>query len=296
MSVPGGDHVVPLGELGVGRDHAELLLPREGALPLDVPAVVELAGVPVRPLLGDVVRGVGGPRCPVDEERLVRHQRLLLVDPGDGAVGEVFGQVVALLRGGGRLDRGRAVVERRVVLVVLATDEAVEVLEAATARGPGVERAQLGGLPHRHLVALAELRRRVAVQLQGHRHRCLGVRPQRGVARGRRGRLGDAAHSHGVVVAAGEQGLSSGGAQRGGVEPVVAQATCRQPIRRRRPHRAAERAGRAEAHVVDEDDQDVGGTGRRGQRLDGRVRRVRVLGVVRRQTVCGMVGDRQHGS
>ena len=113
-----------------------------------------------------VVRGVGGARREVDEEGAVGHQRLLLADPADGAVGQVLGQVVALLRGRRRLDRRRALVERRVVLVRLAAEEAVEVLEAAAAGRPGVEGAHRARLPGRHLVALAELRGGVAVQAQ----------------------------------------------------------------------------------------------------------------------------------
>ena len=54
-------------------------------------------------------------------------------------------------------------------------------------------------------MALAELRRRVPVQLEGHRQRRLGVRSQRAVARRRRRRLGDRTHPHGVVVAARQQ-------------------------------------------------------------------------------------------
>ena len=42
------------------RDDPQLLLPREHPLAVGVPAVVELPGVPVRPLLRDVVRRVRG--------------------------------------------------------------------------------------------------------------------------------------------------------------------------------------------------------------------------------------------
>ena len=225
---------MPDGELGVGRDHPELLLLVEDALALDVPAVVELAGVLVRPLLRHVVRCVRRTGGEVDEERLVRHQRLLLPHPAAGTVGEVLGQVVALLLGGRRLDGRRSVVQRRVPLVVLAADEAVEGLEPTAARGPGVERPHRRGLPHRHLVALAELGRGVAVQLQRHRQRRLGVRPQRAVARRRGGGLGDAAHPDRVVVAPGQQCLPGRRAQRSGVEPVVLQAAGRQPLGSRR--------------------------------------------------------------
>ena len=48
--VPGGDLVGPGGQLGIGRDDAELLLAREGLLAQRVPALVELALVLVGPL------------------------------------------------------------------------------------------------------------------------------------------------------------------------------------------------------------------------------------------------------
>ena len=166
-------------ELRLGRNDPELLLAGEGALALRVPAVVELPGVPVDPLPRHVVRRVGGTRCEVHEERLVRHQRLLLVDPADRPVGEVLGEVVALLGGGWGLHRGGALVQGRVPLVVLPADEAVERLEPTAARRPRVERAHRRGLPDGHLVALAELGGGVPVELQRHRQRRLGIRPQR---------------------------------------------------------------------------------------------------------------------
>ena len=48
-----------------------------------------------------------------------------------GVIGQIFGQVIALFSGCRRLDGCRAVVQGRVPLVVLAADEAVELLEAA---------------------------------------------------------------------------------------------------------------------------------------------------------------------
>jgi hypothetical protein len=99
----------------------------------------------------------------VDEEGLVGHERLLLVHPVDGVIGQVFGEVVALLRGLLGLHRPGAFVEGRVILVGFTADEAVEVLKTA-AGGPLSEGTHRAGLPQRHFVALAELRRGVAVQ------------------------------------------------------------------------------------------------------------------------------------
>ncbi len=115
-------------------------------------------------------------RREVGEERTIRHERLLLAHPRDRLVGDVLGEVIPLLRGLRRLDRHGAVVERGVVLVRLAADEAVEVLEPAARMRPVVERPHRARLPHRHLMALAELRGRVAVQPQrlGERRAVLG--------------------------------------------------------------------------------------------------------------------------
>ena len=249
--VPGRDLVVAPGELGVGRDHAQCLLPLDRLLAQPVPALVELAPVPVGPLLGHVVGGVGGAGGEVDEERLVAHQGLLLVDPLDGLVGHVLHQVVALFGRLGGLNRGGALVQRRVVLVRLAADEPVEVLEAPAAGRPGVERSRRAGLPHRDLVALAELGRGVAVQLQRLGQRGRGVGPDRVVPGRRGGDLGDPAHPDRVVVAAGEQRLPGRRAQRGGVEPGVLQAGGGQALGRRRADGPAEGAGGPEPAVVD---------------------------------------------
>ena len=122
----------------------------------------------------------------VDEERLVGDERFLLPDPVDRLVGHVLHEVIALFGRLLHLDGRRALVERRIPLVRLAADEAVEILEAAAAGGPGVERTRRAGLPHRHLVALAELRRGVAVQLERPGQRRRGVGQHRAVAGRRR--------------------------------------------------------------------------------------------------------------
>ncbi len=281
------------GQLGVGRDDAELPLLGECPLAQGVPAVVEGARVPVGPLRSDVVRRVRGPRREVGEERLVRQQRLLLADPRDRLVGHVGHEVVALFGRLLGLDRDRALVDRRVVLMGLAADEAVEVLEAAPG-GPVVERAHRARLPDRHLVALAELRRRVAVQLQGLRERRAGVRAHRAVAGSRRRELRDAAHADGVVVPAAQESRPRGRAQRSRVEAVVLEARRRQALGVGRIDRAAERARGAEADIIDQDDEDVGSPLRGPQRLDRRERGVRVLRVIGREPDGRDVGNRQY--
>ena len=157
--VPGRNFVGPRREHGVGRDDAQLLLARERFFAQLVPALIELALVLLDPVLRHVVRRVAGARSEIHEERLVGHQRLLLARPLDRLVRHVFGEVVALFRRFLGLDWDRAFVDRRVPLVGFAADEAVEVLEAAAAGRPLIERAHRARLPHGHFVALAELRR-----------------------------------------------------------------------------------------------------------------------------------------
>ena len=269
--VPGRDLGRPRGQLGVGGDDAQLLLPREGLLAQLVPALIELALVLVDPLLRHVVRRVAGARREVHEERLVGHQRLLLARPLDRLVRHVLGEVVALLGRLLRLDRRRAFVDRRVPLVGFAADEAVEVLEAAAAGRPLVERPHRAGLPDRHFVALAELRRRVAIELERHGERRLVLRQHRGVARRRRRDFADAAHVDGVVIASGQQRLPRRRAQRRRVEAVELEAVLGEALGGRRVDRAAERARRGKADVVEEHDEHVGRALRRPQRLDHRM-------------------------
>ena len=105
-------------------------------------------------------------------------------------------------------------------------------LEPAAAGRPVVERAQRAGLPHRHLVALAELSGRVPVELERLGQRRAGVRPERAVAGRRGGELGDGAHPDRVVVPAGQQRGPGRRAQGGGVEAGVPQARRRPAARR----------------------------------------------------------------
>src|SRR5208283_5982881 len=97
-----------------------------------------------------VMRGVGGAWREVDEKGLVWRQRLLLRNPVHSLVGHVLHEVVALLGSLLWLDWRGPLIQRRVPLVGLAPDEAVEVLEATAASGPCVKRASRTRLPHRH--------------------------------------------------------------------------------------------------------------------------------------------------
>ena len=239
------------------------------------------------------MRGVCGARREVDEERLVGHERLLLADPVDRPIRHVVGEVVALFRRPVRLNRRRAVVDGGRVLVRLSGDEAVEVLEASSAGRPSVEGPEWARLPHRHLMALPELRRRVAVQLERLGQRRRSVRTNRVVAGSRRGDLGDSAHSDRVMVSAGEERLPRRRAECCRVKAVVLEPVYSKPLRGRRGARSAECARCAEPDVVEQDDEDVGGSLRRPERLDGRELRVRVLGIFVHRPCVGLIRDRK---
>ena len=274
---------MPGGERGVVWNDAELLLPGERFFAQLVPAAVELAFVFVRPFLRDMMGRVGRARREIHHERLVGHQHLLLAHPGDGAVREVFRQRIALLGRLGRLHGRCALIEPGKVLVRLAADEAVEMLEARTGR-PLVERPHGRDFPIGHFVALAELRRRIAVELQDLGQRRFFLGPDAVVARRRRRHLGDRAHADGVMVSTGEKRLARRRAQSGRVEPIVLQPIGRKAFGGGRVARAAKGARGAEADIVEENDQDVRRAFRRAQRHDRGIFRVGILGVVSRQT------------
>ena len=153
-------------EFGVGRNPAQLLLAREHAFAISVPAVVELAFVLVGPFLEDLVRAVAGARRPVEEERLVRRERLMSSQPVDAALREVFAQMILLVVR--RLDRVGVLDEAWFPLRGLAGEEAVEIVEAMSGR-PAVERAHRRRLIGGRVVPFADRRRLVPVVAQAPR-------------------------------------------------------------------------------------------------------------------------------
>ena len=159
-----------------------------------------------------------------------------------------------------------------------------------------IEGADGAALPDRHFVTLAELRGGVAIELQGLRQRRAGVRFHRILPRGRGREFGDRPHAHRVMVAAAEERRAGRRAERGRVESRVLQTAGGELLEVRRPARAAERGRRAEAGIIDQDDQDVRCAGRRTDRPDRRILRVRVLRVERREADRGDIRNRQHAA
>ena len=142
-------------ELGVLGHDAELFLPREHFLAIDVPALVELAFVFVRPFLRHVVGRVVRARREIEEERLVRSDLLQVGDEADRRVGEIGGEVIAFFRRFRRLDLMIVVDEVGIILMGVAAEEAVIALEAAPERPP-IIRAGGADLLGRRQVPLAD--------------------------------------------------------------------------------------------------------------------------------------------
>ena len=224
-------------ELRVGGNPAHLLLPREHALAVRIPAAVELALVLVRPFLEDLVRAVTGAGRPVHEEGLVRRERLMPAQPVDAVLRQVLGQVVLLVVR--RLDLVGVLDQPRLPLRRLAGQEAVEIFEAVPGR-PAVERAHRRRLVGRRVVPLADRRRVVAVVPQHFGHRRRRLRDDAGVAVPVDRALGDRAVAHALVIAAGQQRRARRRADRRRVERVVADALRRELRQRRRVDLAAE--------------------------------------------------------
>ena len=82
-AVPRRHGRVARGQFGVGRNPAELFLAGEDFFAELVPALVELAFVFVGPFLEDMVRTMDAAGRPIHEERFVRREGTMLLQPGD---------------------------------------------------------------------------------------------------------------------------------------------------------------------------------------------------------------------
>ena len=211
----------------------------------------------VHPFLRRVVRRVRGARRVLDEDRPARIGLVDARHPVDRVIGHRGDQVPGARRlAEERIDLRGIAEQVRLPLVRVAADETVEVLETHADR-PLVERADLAGRERRHVVILAEPRRRVAVVEQHSTDGRLVLRDDAVVA-GVAGRLfGDHAEAGGVVVASGDQRGARRRAQRGGEHAVVAQTGRGECVHRRGRNHAAERARHAETGVVGDDQQHV---------------------------------------
>ena len=205
--VPGRERLVARGQLRVGGNDPELLLAGEGLLAQPVPSLVELALVPVRPLLRDMVRGMAAARRVVHEEGLAGVLAAYPVKPLDRPVGHRVGEVVRMLlvvEVGGSADDLLVLREARVPLTRPAAQDPVEVVESPAVR-PAVERPRGALLAVGCQVPLAERRRAVAVVPQDPGQRRAVPWEGGAIAREPTRELADRAEPHRVVVPPAQQ-------------------------------------------------------------------------------------------
>ena len=183
--------------------------------------------------------------------------RLLgVADEPERLVGQVLGQVIALLGPVRLLDVVVVLDERRIPLVGLAADEPVEAVEPARQR-PVALAAAHRPLVDGDVVVLADPERVPALLAHHLGQGRVLHRDVPGVAGEALGALGDLREAVLVVVAAGQEAGAGRRAQRRGVPLAVRQAVRRQAIHGRHLDPAAVRRPGREARVVVEHDQHV---------------------------------------
>ncbi len=249
-------HRVERRELGAFGHDALLDHPAERPLAVGLVAVVELALVLVGPLRRDVMRRVIGPRAEPGEPGPRRSRNLDVADHLDRVVRQILGEVVALLRLVRLVDQAVVLDQRRIPVVRLAPEEAVEAIPALVERPVRLRRAGVG-LLDRHVVVLADPERAPA-GLAHHLgessalRRDVPVRPWES----RRG-LGDAGHPVLVVVAPGQEARARWRAERRCVPLRVRQAVVGEALQGRHLDPAAVGRPGSHAGVVVEHDEDV---------------------------------------
>jgi hypothetical protein len=203
------------------------------------------------------MRRVHRTRSKLDQEGLIRRQRVDAIDIVDGFVGHRRHQVPAGLSDIGIDRRGVLDQVARLPLVGVAAHEAVEIFKAHAGR-PLIERAGLAGLIFGGVVVLAEPGGVVAVVLQDPADRGLVLGDDAVVAGIAGGLLGDHAVADRMMVAAGDQGGAGRRTQRRRMEVGEAQPVLGYPVERRRRNHAAEGRGNAVAGIVGDDQEDIG--------------------------------------
>jgi hypothetical protein len=240
----------------LGQDPA-LDHPRQHPLAVGLVAVVERALVLGDVVLGAVVRGVVGAGAEPQVPGLVGLRLLGVADHAQRLVGEVLGQVVAVLGEGRLVDVVVVLGEAGIPVVRLAADEAVEAVVALAERP-----VLLGGthrpLVDRDVVVLADPERRPAGVAQDVGHRRVLGRDVRVVAREAGRGLRDRREAVEVVVPPGQERRARRRAQRGGVPLRVGQPVGGEAVHRRHVDAAAVGGPRSLAGVVVQDDEDVG--------------------------------------
>jgi hypothetical protein len=203
-------------------------------------------------MVGRVVGSWAEPQVP----GLLRLRLLGVADHAQRLVGEVLGEVVAVLGPVRLLDVAVVLGEVRVPLVGLAADEPVEAV-VAQPEGPVLLRRAHRPRVDRRVVVLADPERAPAGVAQHGRHGGVLTRDV-GVVAGEPGRgLGDRGEPVLMVVAPGQEHRTRRRAQRGRVPLRVGEPVVGQSLQCRHLDASTERRPRGESRVVEQDDEHV---------------------------------------
>jgi hypothetical protein len=154
----------------------------------------------------------------IDKERFVGRNLAELLHVLNRVIGHRRGQIPARIPGK-RVDGRRVAEQVRLPLAGVATDEAVEILEAHPNR-PLIERPGLARQIKRRIVVLTEPRRRVPVLLEDCADRTAILPDDRIVARKPCGRFTHHAKAGHVMVASSDQRRAGRRTQRSGMECI----------------------------------------------------------------------------
>ena len=275
-SAHGSHAVIARRQPRIRRYEAHLLLPREPALALDVPAVAEnrvvLHDEIARRLMRRVACAEGDPCQP----RLIGSRRDVVGDEADRLIDQIFGEVIAALIRARHRDARIVTHQLGRILIRLGVHETVVAIEAAAER-PAVEWSRWPRLGQRRDVPFAEHVVAIAVRPQHLGNGAGLARDLAAIARIAAVEIGKAADADGMVIAPGEQGRARRRAHRRGMEGRIAQSARCDPVDRGRRNRRAIAAEIGEADVVEQNDQDIGRPLRGARR--GRPERRRVLDI-----------------
>ena len=158
---------------------------------------------------------------PIHKKGFIRRVGTMLLQPPDGLVCHIFGEVVFLIVRG--FDRDGVFKQARLILGGLPGEETVEILEAVTSR-PMVEGAHGRGLVRRRVMPFAKGGGLVAVEAQHFGNRGGGLRNYADVSVPIHSSLSNGAGTDTMMVTPGQQCCPRGRANRGSVKPVEADA------------------------------------------------------------------------
>src|SRR5262249_56311511 len=162
-------------------------------------AVVEAAPVTIDPRARCLMRRVRSAGREIEEEWLLGRRLVQVLHGANRLVGEVLGQMVAVLGRARRLDEPVVAHQLRGPLVGVAVQEAVVALEAEAER-PALERTGRALLPARRQVPLADRDRGVARVPQESWQRARRARDAAVVTGEADGDVGEESHAAGLVV------------------------------------------------------------------------------------------------